>query len=197
MSFYTNFAIFKTEICGTFFQRYLQEHEAFDLYFLYKNESLQHCLLYDLRQMATFSVFEVWFFCRVRFLEGSFFLRSRVQIQVWVQILDDTQRLGQIIQHPTNGTPIRKSPENTKHQTNKTNSNTERQYWQKTSEILRVAPAHICCYKTITQSNEGYSKLMSRRFLSRFYNWNNRKSFRNCKWNESSFLLQLWKLLKG
>ena len=53
------------------------------LYFLYENESLQHCLSYDLRQIATFSVFEVQFFQQVRFLGELFFLRSRVRVRVW------------------------------------------------------------------------------------------------------------------
>ena len=50
--------------------------------FLYENESLRHYLSYYLRRMATFLVLEVRFFGEVRFLGGSFFVRSRIRFQV-------------------------------------------------------------------------------------------------------------------
>ena len=40
-------------------------------YFLYENESIQHCLSYDLRQTATFLVFVILFFQQVRFFSGA------------------------------------------------------------------------------------------------------------------------------
>ena len=58
--------------------------------FLYELESFQQCLSYDLRQIATFSVFEVRFFERVRFLRNPFFLRYRVQ--VWARFLEDARK---------------------------------------------------------------------------------------------------------
>ena len=44
------------------------------LYLLHENESIQRCLLCDLRQIAIFLVFGVW---------GPFFLRSRVRVRAW------------------------------------------------------------------------------------------------------------------
>ena len=43
-----------------------------------EDESLLHCLLCDLKKMATFLVLEVRFFQTVRYIEGPFFLRLRV-----------------------------------------------------------------------------------------------------------------------
>ena len=56
-------------------------------YFLHENESLQHSFSYELRQMAMFLVLEIRFFQRICFLDGQFFLRSRVQVQF--RFLDD------------------------------------------------------------------------------------------------------------
>ena len=41
---------------------------------------------------------------------------------------------------------------------------------KKTSELSRVAPAHVWCYKVIRKSSERYPKLMSTKFLSCFDN---------------------------
>ena len=46
---------------------------------------------------------------------------------------------------------------------------------KKTSEICRVAPAHVCCYKVIRKSSERCLSLMSKRFLPCFNKWNNSK----------------------
>ena len=67
-----------------FSQGYLHESEGLaHIYFLYKNESLHHCLSYDSRQMAMFLVLEVRFFQRVRFFSGPGW------VQVW--LLDDAE----------------------------------------------------------------------------------------------------------
>ena len=55
-------------------------------YFLYENDSLQHRLSYDLRQMTKFKDVEVHFFQPT----SQFFLRSRFRIWVRVRFLDDT-----------------------------------------------------------------------------------------------------------
>ena len=82
----------------TLFKRYFHENKALHT----QNESLQHRLSNEMRQMATFSVFKVQFFQRVFFFifyflflfffgAGGgrrairFFLRSRVRI--WVRFL--------------------------------------------------------------------------------------------------------------
>ena len=51
------------------------------LYFLYENKWLRRCLSYDLRQLATFSVFKVRIFRRIWFFRGLFFFKSRVRVQ--------------------------------------------------------------------------------------------------------------------
>ena len=53
------------------------------LYFLYENDTLQHCLSFDLRKMAIFSAFEVRVFQQVCFLGGLLFLRYRVRVWGW------------------------------------------------------------------------------------------------------------------
>ena len=57
-------------------------HEK-SLYFLYENDTLQHCLSFDLRKMAIFSAFEVRVFQQVCFLGGLLFLRYRVRVWGW------------------------------------------------------------------------------------------------------------------
>ena len=49
--FYTNFAVFKIEICGTLFNCCLHENVV---YYLYENESRQYCFSYDLRKWERF-----------------------------------------------------------------------------------------------------------------------------------------------
>ena len=63
------------------------ERDLAHYYFLYENESLQHGLLYKLKQMTTLLVLEARFFQRVHFLSGPFFLKSRFWVRVW--FLDD------------------------------------------------------------------------------------------------------------
>ena len=54
------------------------------LYFLHENDSLQHRLLHDLRQMTTFIVLEVRYFQRVRFLGSPFFqVQGRCRVFRW------------------------------------------------------------------------------------------------------------------
>ena len=77
---YANFTVFKLDICNTLFKCYLHENEARKRnlahpYFLYENESFQHCLSYEMRQMVMSLVFDVRFskgsvFYRVRFFSG-------------------------------------------------------------------------------------------------------------------------------
>ena len=59
-------AVFKIETFSTLFGRYLHKNEALRTPLLSKKKkrttATLHCLFYDSRQKATFSVFEVWFF---------------------------------------------------------------------------------------------------------------------------------------
>ena len=81
--FFIPFHCFQNRNLGCNFQTLLARKQGLaHPYFLYENESLRHCLSYDLRRMATFVVLEVWFFQVVRFLGGPFFLRSRVWVRV-------------------------------------------------------------------------------------------------------------------
>ena len=84
--FYTNFAVFKVEVCGKLFKHYLQENETLHTLIFYENESLQHYLLYDMRQIAEFYSLK-----QVRFLGSLYFSRSRVWVQV--RLLDDVSSI--------------------------------------------------------------------------------------------------------
>ena len=57
-------------------------HFAHEAYFLYENESLQHCLSYDSRQMTKFSVRKARFFSRGPLFMGPFFLACRVRFRI-------------------------------------------------------------------------------------------------------------------
>ena len=73
-SFYINFAVFRIEICGTLLKCFFaQKRGLVHSYFWYENESLQHCLSYDLRKMATVLVLEIRFF--QRFFQLFFFFK--------------------------------------------------------------------------------------------------------------------------
>ena len=73
-----------------FFQRlFARRRGLVHPYFLYENESLQHCISYDLKQMAIVLVIEDRFFQRVCFLERLFFLRSRVLVSF--RLIDDAR----------------------------------------------------------------------------------------------------------
>ena len=65
-------------------------------YFLYKNESPQHCFSYDLRKMEKCLVLKA-IFQRVLFLVGLFFLRSRV----WVRACFERMQLAGKAQEKT------------------------------------------------------------------------------------------------
>ena len=61
---------FKIEICSTLFKRYLNKNEALQIpIFVYENESLQHYLSCDMRQISTILVLEIRFFSTGPFLE--------------------------------------------------------------------------------------------------------------------------------
>ena len=67
---FTNCAVFKMEICGTLFKRYLNKNEALQIaIFVYENESLQYYLSCDIRQISTILVLEIRFFSTGPFLE--------------------------------------------------------------------------------------------------------------------------------
>ena len=56
---------------------------------LYENQSIRHCLSYDLKRMAMVLVLEVQVFQGVRFVEDPFFLSSRARVRV--RFLDGAQ----------------------------------------------------------------------------------------------------------
>ena len=61
--FFIPFPYFQNRNLGCNFQTlFARKRGLAQLYFLYENESLRHCVSYDLRRMATFVVLEVWFF---------------------------------------------------------------------------------------------------------------------------------------
>ena len=51
--FYTNFVIFKIYIFGILLKGYLHKNETCTTLLFKLNESIQHCLSYDMRLMAT------------------------------------------------------------------------------------------------------------------------------------------------
>ena len=84
------------DLLHTFQTLFVRKQGLAHLYFLYENESLQHYLSYDLRQMARFLVRSVIFqalrssFSADSFLGGPFFLRFSVLVRVW--LLDERKK---------------------------------------------------------------------------------------------------------